>query len=172
MPEDSALAELLAKQAIRDQLSRYCRGLDRMDKEMAYGVFHADCKAHYFDIYEGTGHGFVDWVWKAHEGMERHSHQITNVLTEVSGERASSEAYVTVALWTLPDERGDQLEFLSRGRYLDRWSRREGRWAIDERLHVVDLQTARPLQRGDVNDESRRDAGDPSFAFIPAAAGP
>ena len=37
-------------------------------------------------LFEGTGHGFIDWVWKAHEGMERHSHQITNVLIDVDVE--------------------------------------------------------------------------------------
>lgn len=31
---------LLAKQEVRDVLSRYCRGLDRMDKEMTYSVWH------------------------------------------------------------------------------------------------------------------------------------
>lgn len=169
MPEDPALAELLAKQAIRDQLSRYCRGLDRMDKEMAYAVFHEKSRAHYFDIYQGTGRGFVDWVWEAHVAMERHSHQITNVLVEVDGERATSESYVIVALWTNPAEDGSQLQIESRGRYLDRWSLRDGHWAIDERLHIVDLQTSAPLQRGDVNAESSRTRKDPSFDFIKPA---
>ena len=163
------LQTLLAKQAIRDQLARYCRGLDRMDKEMAYQVWHPDGTAHYFDMYEGTGRGFVDWVWEAHVPMERHSHQITNVLTEVDGNRATSEAYVIVALWSNPADDGSQTQVESRGRYLDRWSKREGRWAIDERLHVVDLQTATPIHRANVNKESQRGPGDPSFSFIPAA---
>ena len=62
---------LIARQEIYDVLCRYCRGLDRMDKEMAYSVWHEDATALYHDMYEGTGHGFVDWVWKAHEPMER-----------------------------------------------------------------------------------------------------
>lgn len=160
---------LLAKQAIRDALSRYCRGLDRMDREMALDVWHEDGTAHYLDLYEGTGHGFVDWVWKAHESMERHSHQITNVLIEVGadGATAASEAYVTVALWTLPDAEGGQLELIGRGRYLDRWERRDGRWAIAHRVHVLDLSSEFPLRRAAINAESRRDEQDPSFDFIP-----
>jgi len=167
---DAAIETLIAKQEIRDQLSRYCRGLDRMDKEMAYAVWHPDGTAHYFDTFEGTGRGFVDWVWEAHVPMERHSHQITNVLIEVDGDAATSEAYVIVALWRNPEADGSQTQIESRGRYLDRWSKRNGRWAIDERLHIVDLQTAAPLQRADVNEESSRSLADPSFSFIPAAA--
>ncbi len=166
---DAVVQELLAKQAIRDVLSRYCRGLDRMDKEMAYAVWHPDGTAFYDGIFEGTGHGFIDWVWEAHAAMERHSHQITNVLIELDGERATSESYVTVVLWTLPDAEGRQLELVGRGRYLDRWQRRDGVWAIEHRIHLLDLSSSFPLDRADVSEGSSRDAHDPSFGFIPKA---
>ena len=166
---DDPLRALLDRQAIRDVLSRYCRGLDRMDKEMAYAVWHPDGTAFYDGIFEGTGHGFVDWVWEAHAQMERHSHQITNVLIELDGDRATSEAYVTVALWTLPDAEGRQQELVGRGRYLDRWERREGSWAIAHRIHLLDLSSSFPLGHAEVSDGSRRDSADLSFEFIPKA---
>ena len=169
MSDSETLETLAAKQAIRDALSRYCRGLDRMDREMAEDVWHADGTADYLGIYEGTGHGFVEWVWGAHAAMERHSHQITNVLIELGGdgESATSESYVTVVLWTLPDAEGRQLELVGRGRYLDRWEKRDGRWAIAHRVHVLDLSSEFPLTRADVPEESRRDEQDPSFDYIP-----
>ena len=160
------LETLLAKQAVRDALSRYCRGLDRMDKAMAYAVWHPDGTADYEGIFEGTGHGFIDWVWEAHAAMERHSHQITNVLTEVDGDRAASESYVTVLLWLANDGGEMQTEIASRGRYLDKWSRRDGHWAIDHRCHLVDTHSVREVTRGDVAPSSARDESDPSFAFI------
>jgi hypothetical protein len=164
---ETALQELLDKQAIRDVLSRYCRGLDRMDKEMVRRVWWAGGTAFYDGIFEGTGHEFVDWVWEAHAPMERHSHQITNVLTEVAGDRATSESYVTVVLWTLPDEAGAQTEIVGRGRYLDRWGKRDGIWAIEHRVHLLDMQTIAPLTRGDISAGSTRDQKDLSFEFIP-----
>ena len=160
------LETLLAKQAVRDALSRYCRGLDRMDKAMAYAVWHPDGTADYEGIFEGTGHGFIDWVWEAHAAMERHSHQITNVLTEVDGDRATSESYVTVLLWLAGEGEGPQTEIASRGRYLDQWSRREGRWAIEHRCHLVDTHSVREVTRGEVAPSAARDESDPSFAFI------
>ncbi|MBJ21890.1 MAG: nuclear transport factor 2 family protein [bacterium] len=166
---DSTPQELLDKQAIRDVLSRYCRGLDRMDKEMANAVWHPGGTAFYDGMFEGTGHGFIDWVWEAHAAMDRHSHQITNVLIELNGDRATSESYVTVVLWTLPDAGGAQQELVGRGRYLDRWERREGAWAIEHRVHLLDLSSAFPLVRADTSEGTSRDASDPSFAFIPKA---
>ncbi len=160
------LDTLLAKDAIRETLYRYCRGLDRMDKTMAYAVFHEDATADYIDIFQGSGRGFVDWVWEAHAALQRHSHQITNMLIEVDGDRAVSESYVTVALWSLPDAEGQQREIIARGRYLDNWERRDGNWAIVKRLHVVDLQSMNLLNAAPVSAESTRDGSDPSFGLF------
>ena len=100
------IREVAAKSAIRDVLTSYCRSMDRMDRDLALGVWHPGGTCEYIDMFEGTGAGFVDWVWEQHEGMLRHSHQITNVLMEVDvdGDRAVSEAYVTVALWSPPED--------------------------------------------------------------------
>jgi hypothetical protein len=38
--------------------------------------------------------------------MDRHSHQSNNVLIEVDGDTAISEAYVTVSLWALANKQG------------------------------------------------------------------
>lgn len=163
---ESAIQMLIDKSEIRDVLSRYCRGLDRMDKEMAYGVWHPGATAFYDGIYEGTGRGFIDWVWQAHATMDRHSHQITNVLIEVHGDRATCEAYVTVVLWTLPDEYGRQKELVGRGRYLDRFARKNGRWAIEHRTHLLDMSSEYDLDRAEVSEGASRDATDLSFEFF------
>ena len=81
-----------------------------------------------------------------------------------------SEAYVTVVLWTNPAGDGSQQEIVARSRSLDRWSPRDGRWAIDDRVHVQDMHTVHALVRGDTNAESRRDTQAPSFGlFAPSA---
>ena len=169
MTETNAV-ELLDKLSIQEVLYRYCRGLDRMDKAMAYSVWHDEGTADYYGVFKGSGHEFIDWVWEAHSALERHFHQVTNVITEIQGDSAISEAYINVALWTLPDAQGAQSEVIGRGRYLDRWSKRNGQWAIDHRIYVMDMQTINPLNRGQVAAESTRNNLDPSFAFFPTAS--
>ena len=158
--------KLISMQEIQEVLCSYCRGLDRMDKDLAYSVWHEDGTALYHDMYEGSGHGFVDWVWEAHAPMERHSHQITNSLVSILGDKATSETYVTVVLWTKRDASCQQQEIIGRGRYLDTWSKRLGRWAIDHREHILDMQSIHDLHRGYVSEVSARDTGDPSFLII------
>jgi hypothetical protein len=156
-----------AKQAITEMLYRYCRGLDRMDRDLALTVWHPGGGAHYGGIFDGTGEGFIEWVWQAHAGFERHSHQITNVLIEVDGDTAVSEAYVTVVLRMRGD--GDQFtDVESRGRYLDRWSRQDGRWAIDDRSYVNDFTTSRDVPESFALEETdaRRDRDDPSYSVL------
>jgi len=162
----SELDILASKQAITEVLYRYCRALDRMDADLARSVWHPGGTADYGAMFQGSGDGFMEWVWEAHGSMQAHSHQITNVLIEVDGDEARSEAYVTVALRTLPND-GVVTDIVSRGRYLDRFSRRAGRWAIDHRRFVEDLQH---LQSGGgdaaVKVDGRRDREDPSYDIL------
>ena len=166
---EKMIKALLVKQDISETLARYCRALDRMDKAMAYAVFHPNAEVDYYGIFQGSGHAFVDWVWQSHAMMQSHSHQITNTLIQVDGDTAVSEAYVTVTLQFDSKQSGNFTETLARGRYLDRWCRYKDRWVIDSRLHIVDAQST--YQPSDMSkaEESRRDVDDPSFKFFQAA---
>jgi hypothetical protein len=161
---------LSAKQSITEVIYRYCRALDRMDRDLALTIWHADGTADYGPtMYQGTGAGFVDWVWPAHESMLGHSHQIGNVLIEVDGDRAGSESYVTATLWGAfePDV---LTTIVSRGRYVDTWSRRDGVWAIDHRRFAEDLTVTTAVPGGappaPEASPARRDRADPSYAVL------
>jgi hypothetical protein len=132
-----SLEALLAKQAITEALFSYCHGLDKFDRPLA-NIWHDGGTADYEGIFQGTGDGFLDWVWPVHQGCDKTSHQVTNMLITIDGDRASSETYVTATL-----RMGDN-DVVARGRYLDTWSRREGRWGVDHRRYVDDIQQFLP----------------------------
>ena len=157
------LRSLLDERAIRETLARYCRGVDRMDLPLARSCWHGDGTADYRGMFEGSADALLEWMWKLHEQMETHSHQITNVLIELAGERAASEAYVTVVLRTRAG-RTPARDIGSRGRYVDRWSRRDGRWAIDHRIYLNDWTRSLPVEGApDVPFTGRRDRDDASY---------
>lgn len=161
----AALEELLAREAIRAQLHNYCRAMDRRDDALGHAVWHADGTADYgADVFQGSGRAFVDQVSRNHLRRTAHSHQLATIGIEVDGEAATSEAYATVRLVT---EAGDATtEELFVGRYLDRWSCREGRWAIDHRLWVLDFgELERPVGEP-LRGSSARDESDPSYAVL------
>ena len=170
-----------AKLAITEVLYRYCRALDRMDRDLADTIWHPGGTADYGPTFQGPAAGLLDAMWAGHAKLLGHSHQVTNVLIEVDGDRAASEAYVTGTLWDLT-ETGALSQLVAVGRYLDRWSRRDGRWAIDHRQFIYDaVFTPAPAdptaptasvfaqlaaRRDPRQTAGRRDPGDPSYQLL------
>ena len=170
-PTADALAELAAKQAITETLHRYCHGLDRMDRALADTVWHPDGTADYGPGYRGSGAGFLDYVWEFHARFDCHSHMVANTLIDVDlgAATAGSETYVAVWLRAVTTD-GLVTDQFHRGRYVDRWSCRDGVWAIDHRIYVGDIRQesqreATPIDR-DTANSSRRDRTDPSYSAL------
>lgn len=161
------LREMLNRQQITQLVYRYCRAVDRVDEELGYTIWHDDAEADYGRIYRGSGRGFIDFVCASHRRAIVHSHQITNVIIEFDGNIARSEAYVTSGMRLMHDNQLQQIT--TRGRYLDRWSRRNGRWGIDKRIYVNDLDEIRPVTSAFTPPAFRLDRSDPSYAFFAGA---
>jgi len=163
------MQEFLAKQAIREQLYRYCRSMDRRDDPLGIGIFTEDCHMDYGLNFQGTGREFVEWAHKAHEeAYVMTSHQVTNMLIELSadGTHAASETYLHTLQLTHPDKRGRVYQLQVAARYLDQWVLLDGTWRIARRQYVQDIanlwECARPFPRfGGTADES-----DPSYDLL------
>jgi hypothetical protein len=174
LPNQNTLEILLAKEEIMQQIYNYCRGLDRMDKPLALQVWHKDGTADY----GGTvtlGSEFVERAFKLHEGYISHTHQMVQTIIKVNGDQAVSETYANTSMLQALDERRVQgvlvrprgsSATLIRGRYADRWSKREGRWALDHRKYIEEFRTVEelPEQRP---SQARRDRMDPSYEIYP-----
>jgi hypothetical protein len=155
---------LADRQAITDLIYRYCRAVDRIDPELGYTIWHEDAEADYGEsIYRGSGRGFIDFVCAQHRRAVCHSHQISNVIIDLDGDRAGSESYVTA---NVRFAAGAVLKQVTvSGRYIDRWSRREGRWGIDKRIYVLDFEEIRDVP-ADNRGTGRRDRNDPSYGVL------
>ncbi len=159
------LQELLDREAIRQQLANYCRAVDRHDFALGHGVFHEDATADYgAELYQGPARGVIDFVIASHAGALNHTHQLCQSTIAFDGEKAGSETYFHSATRMMID--GKLSEVRVYGRYLDRWSRRDGRWAIDARRTLFDFDELREVVRTDRFDQGTRDASDPSYAFL------
>lgn len=157
---------LLDKQAISEALYTYCRAVDRVERELGYSIWHEDAEVDYGNIYRGTGRGVIDFICDSHLKGIVHSHQITNILIALDGDRARSEAYVTSAMRMMVDDQLTQIN--TRGRYLDRWVRQGGRWLIERRVFAHDLDEIRPVTPGTITPTFTLDRNDPSYALFDA----
>ncbi len=152
------------RQAITDALHLYARAVDRLDVPLGHALWHADGTADYGDYYQGSGSGVVDRICADHSGLLAHCHQMTNMVIALDGDRAGSETYCIAALrMQRPD---GQMQMSVWTRYVDRWSWRDGRWAMDHRIALREFDEIRPIQPLSAGGMGRRDRGDPSYAVL------
>jgi hypothetical protein len=170
-PCQAELRALLDKDAIRDCLYRYCRGIDRADEGLLRSVYWPDAHDSH-GAYAGTAGGFVDQAVPRLRSGGRGVHQISNILIELHGDAAAVESSF-LALQT--NAAAPTLETFLCGRYLDRFERRDGLWGIAERTVVYDwieerLRAELAQQDTDLFAKRRptgaRSTSDPVYSFL------
>lgn len=165
MAEAAGPRALADRQAITELIYRYCRAVDRLDVPLGHSIWHEDGYADYgADVYQGPGRGVIDLICRHHLGTLHHSHQVSNILIDLEGDRAGSEAYCTATLRLVQGETLMQITVWTR--YIDRWSRRGGRWGLERRLAVRDFDEIRPVTEMQRHTAGTRDRGDPSYAVL------
>ncbi len=165
MSDVNNLQALLDRQAITDLIYRYCRSVDRLDVPLGHSIWHDDAIADYgASVYQGPGKGVIDYICKQHLNTLHHSHQVSNIIIELDGDRAGSESYVTASLRV---GSGDQLRQMTVwSRYVDSWSRRNGRWGIDKRITIRDFDEIRVVTETKRFEDGKRDDLDPSYTVL------
>lgn len=169
---DTRLQHLLDRQDIMDCLIRFCRGMDRFDKELYLSAFWPDAEMA-AGPYVGDVPGCYDWAMPMHrDGQVLTHHALLNNTTGIDGDTAHSETYYQFVARNHPWEAsGGETVMLAGGRYIDRLERRSGAWKIALRTNIIEwscIQPAMPLPFGDVpdiaaNGVSARDKTDPSY---------
>ena len=145
------LDELLAKQEITDLVSRYMRGLDRLDKALLRSTFHDDATTDY-GFFQGGPDDFTEMAYGALQDHLANHHMIGQTLIDIEGEVAFGEIYFQAFHRIITD--GEERDLFICGRYVDRYEKRNGVWKI--------------AFRSEVNDWSRNDpATDGYFAATP-----
>jgi hypothetical protein len=131
---ERAVVELRDRRAILDCLMNYSRGVDRLDRELLISVYHEDAIDDH-GMFVGNREEFADWVVEMHSSTHlSHQHCLLNHTCDLDGDVAHTETYY---MFVGMNRQGEPL-VMSGGRYLDRFEKRAGRWAIAARLCVRD----------------------------------
>ena len=124
---------LIDRQEIFDCLTRYCRGVDRLDKELVLSAYHPDAQDDH-GVFVGKAADFWDWVHEAHStGQKRTMHTILNHSCEIDGDIAHGETYCIYYGHNV-----DETFEITGCRYVDRFERRNGEWRIADRICVIE----------------------------------
>ncbi|OLT38390.1 hypothetical protein BJF79_27075 [Actinomadura sp. CNU-125] len=160
------LEQMLDRQDVHDCLVRFCRGIDRFDRDLFLSAFHPDATIAAGDFVGGPS-ALYDWSSAMHEqGQTATQHNLLNHTCEISGHTAHTETYYIFAA-----RNRDDTNWIAGGRYIDRLERRGGAWRIALRTNVIEWSgtlPTMPLPFADVpdvhaNGAPARGNDDPSY---------
>jgi len=136
MINEKRLQDLLDKQDIYELMCRYCRGVDRMDKELTLSCFWPGAIDVHVGkggrLHTGTAESFFDHEWEGFKSFTASQHQLCNMLIEIEGDQALAETYQFSFYWKAPGD-DPELNWQNSNRYHDRFERRDGEWRIARR---------------------------------------
>lgn len=131
---DQRLQNLIDRDDIHRVMLRYCRGLDRLDNEMVRSCYWPEATEDH-GHFVGDIDGFIQYADGATLGFESSYHGILNHYAELDGDDAYAETY-----YQFVGVRAEAPHFMSHGRYVDHFQRRDGEWRILNRVALVETQ--------------------------------
>lgn len=141
---NQAVQDLLDREAIRECLYRYCRGVDRGDEIALRATYWNDATDRH-GAYQGTASGFCDWAMELLKTAGRMVHMIGNIMIELHGDRALAESY----FHAVQEDRkttDKPMEVVLYGRYIDRFEKRGDEWKVAARTVVYDWSRTTPIE--------------------------
>lgn len=163
---DARIDAMLDREAIRDALSRFSRGMDRFDREAYLSAFHDDAEMA-AGPFVGSARDCWDWAVPMHEeGQLLTHHSLLNITIDLDGDTVHTETY-----YMFVARNRDETVVLAGGRYVDRFEKRNGDWRIALRTNIIEWATMPPAipppfsEVADIalNGVSSRSKDDPSY---------
>lgn len=174
MNDIDAIWDLLDEQSIRKVVLRYCRGIDRLDRELVRGCYHDDAHDEH-GSFSGNVDQFLEWAFRVAARYDQTMHFVGNLLVDLGERQAGGQRAARAETYGIayhhsaggPPERNLVVGF----RYIDRFERRDdGVWRIARRVCTTEW-----VRRDDESSwwpvppgmrTGRRDRNDPVYAPI------
>lgn len=145
--ELTQLTQLLDREAIRECIYKYCRGIDRCDEEALRSTYWSDATDQH-GAYSGGADGFISWALQEVKQSPRMLHMVGNISIVLKGKFAAVESYF-LGLRHDNDSAGKLRKTLLFGRYIDKFEKRDEEWRVVHRRLVYDWIEEAPGLAGD-----------------------
>jgi SnoaL-like domain len=142
--DNERLTELVDREAIKDCIYRYCRGIDRADEASLRGSYWPDATDCH-GSYSGPVEGFFRRARALFETRARSIHHVGNILIEFKGDSMAVVESYFLALQRGYGPNGLMCQFLLAGRYCDLFEKRGGEWRVARRIITYDWVDEQPV---------------------------
>jgi hypothetical protein len=136
--------ELIARAAIHDVVLRYCRGIDRLDRDLVRSCYHADATDEH-GSFSGGVEAYLDWVFRLVPKYDATQHLVANHLAEFGAGGAAAGVAVaeTYGVSVHVTAGGPPTRNLIVGfRFVDRFEDRGDGWRIAARYATTEWTRA------------------------------
>jgi hypothetical protein len=173
----AGLELVLAERSIHRVILRYCRGVDRMDRDLVRSCYHAGATDTH-GSFTGTVDEFLVWVWRVLGRYRMTMHFLGNVLVEVDSGRPGLARAETYGIAFHRTDDGRPAGNLTTGfRYVDDFALRPvgaglpAEWRIARRVATTEwVRVDRPEDHWPIPEgmlRGSRDRSDPVYRQIP-----
>jgi SnoaL-like domain len=158
--------ELADREAIRDCLTIYCRGIDRRDADLVRLAYWPDGTDDHAMMPPMSAQEFVEMVedGRNSKNLEGTQHMLGNILIDVVGTSAYVESYVQ-AYHRFRRDNGERYDLVAGARYIDRMEKRGDEWRIARRVVKIDWLR-------EYDDSADLEAGFQGVPFVPGGRKP
>lgn len=142
----AAIDRMLARDAIREVLASYARGIDRADGELLKSCYFPDALEEHGSSFSGRAYDYVDGAMPKVRAMGVMQHLLGTSHIVLQGDTAYVETYI----WTFARFARDRQSWdtFTGGRLHDRFERRGGVWKIAHRRTIFDWNRDTPSSEG------------------------
>jgi hypothetical protein len=142
--DDRTLAEMIAKEKIRDLVHLYSRGVDRKDIALLRTLYAKGGTDDHGDHFSGSADDYIEFLAQGLPHMHVSNHCVCNHLIAIEGDEGYGEVYA-IAYHLYPDGRGGTTEDIAVVRYNDHYVQEDGRWKFASRVVVFDQRSKRSV---------------------------
>jgi ketosteroid isomerase-like protein len=150
--DEAKLALMLARDELHQLVTAYCRAVDRADYEALRSLYHPDATDSHGSFSTGGVEQFIGQLQAAEPYVLVSQHNITTTNFVIEGDTGRGEIYCLV-FHTFAGPKND-IDVIIGGRYLDTYTKHDGRWKFIQRTIVADWAYQ--------NDPSQVNFGHPS----------
>ncbi|MEO5760894.1 MAG: nuclear transport factor 2 family protein [Vicinamibacteria bacterium] len=140
------IVQMLDRQQIEDVLTRYSRAVDRAELGLLKSCYHEGATEDHAGVFKGTAAEYIENLAPILPRAGVMNHMVMNVLVEFNEtdpNAAKVEAYILAFSRMKKD--GEKFDTLTLARSVDRFEKRDGRWAIAVRRLCFEWNHEMPM---------------------------
>lgn len=134
---EAEIRDLAARRDIQKAIFNYMRGQDRLDHALQMTAFHTDSDVD-CGLLRGGPQAYTDFAQGFLATMKGSQHLVGQMDIDVDAEAGTGSGEIYFFAWHRLIEDGKDFDLFMAGRYIDEYSFKDGKWAIQRRREIID----------------------------------